>query len=109
MKVLIWLIRLRGGDPKRGGRNRDIDYTRLGVDNDQITTAIDYRRYWDVKLEASAQHGSQGGGTSFTRYLPTWVLKLVFAKEYYIRAYPPAPKGYRETDFFSFLNAEGGA
>jgi mycothiol S-conjugate amidase len=106
LKVLIWTMRLRGRDPRRGGRNHDIDYTRLGVDPARITTVINFREYWDVKVAASAQHGSQGGGTSFTRAFPTWLLKWLFSKEYYIRARPPAPRGHRESDFFSFLDGE---
>jgi LmbE family N-acetylglucosaminyl deacetylase len=42
VKFAIFMMRLRGKDPTRWGRNQDIDMTRVGVDSDQITTVIDY-------------------------------------------------------------------
>jgi mycothiol S-conjugate amidase len=54
-----------------------------------------------VKKEASAQHPSQGGGTSRNRLLPEWLQKQVWSEETFIRAYPPAPNGYREYDLFN--------
>lgn len=101
VKIAILLMRLRGLDPTKAGRNQDIDFTRVGLPPEAIATSIDYSKYWDIKRLASAQHGSQGGGTSINRLLPEWLLKRVFAKETYIRSYPPVPEGYREKDLFS--------
>lgn len=106
LKIGSLLMRLRGQDPSRGGRNQDIDYTRLGTPPERITTTISCRKSWDLKMEASARHGSQGGGTSISRLMPMWLFKAFFAKEAYIRAYPPVPAGYREKDFFSGLDVE---
>jgi LmbE family N-acetylglucosaminyl deacetylase len=100
VRVMTTMMRLRGQDPTRAGRNKDIDFTRLGRRPDEITTAIDYRPYWDVKRAASAAHGSQGGGAGFTRLIPEWFQKRFFARETYIRAYPPVPPGFREKSFF---------
>jgi LmbE family N-acetylglucosaminyl deacetylase len=99
----IFLMRLRGQDPTKIGRNSDIDLTQLGVPDEQITAEIGYGKYWDVKSMASAQHASQGGGTGFSRLLPVWLQKLFLAKESYIRAYPPAPAGFKEADLFDSL------
>ncbi len=101
VKVVMFLMRLRGVDPTRAGRNQDIDFTRVGVPPEKITTSINYSKYWEVKRAASAKHGSQGGGTSFSRLFPPWLQKRIFATETYIRAYPPVPEGYREKDLFS--------
>lgn len=101
IKTVTWLMRLHGQDPTRMGRNKDIDFTKIGVPAEKITTTIDYRAYWEVKIEAGKAHGSQGGGTSFTRLIPEWVFKRFFGVETYIRVYPPAPPGLRERDFFS--------
>ena len=93
VRVVIFLMRLRGVDPSRAGRNQDIDFTKVGLPPEKITTSINYGKYWEIKREASAKHGSQGGGTSFMRLFPTWFLKRFFALETYIRAYPPLPAG----------------
>jgi LmbE family N-acetylglucosaminyl deacetylase len=93
-------MRLRGQDPKRAGRNKDIDFTRIGIEPKRLHAHIDYRRYWDVKREAAAQHRSQGGGTTRSRLLPDSIQRRIMATETYIRAQPQVPDGYRETDLF---------
>jgi len=70
VKLLILMMRLRGQDPKHSGRNKDIDWTKIGLDPRQLNAHIDYRRYWDVKRAAGAAHASQGGGMSRNRLLP---------------------------------------
>lgn len=102
-RFLVRLMRLRGQDPTRVGRNKDVDMTRLGVDPAKITTKINYRDYWDIKRAAAAEHGSQGGGTSFTRLIPEFLQKLIFANETFMLAYPPPAPGLKEKDFFAGL------
>jgi LmbE family N-acetylglucosaminyl deacetylase len=103
VKVLMFYMRLKGQDPTRAGRNRDIDYSRIGLPPEKITTTINYRNYWDVKMAASAEHGSQGGGTSFSRMFPRWLQKLLFGYETFIRVSPPLAPGVREKGFFDQL------
>lgn len=104
VRLVVWMMRLRGQDPTRAGRNKDIDFTRLGLPPRKIHARIDYRRYWEVKRAASAQHASQGGGTGGSRgFLPVWVQRYFLAYDTFIRAVPPAPDGYRETDLFEGL------
>jgi LmbE family N-acetylglucosaminyl deacetylase len=101
---MIWLfttlLRLRGEDPTKMGRNKDIDFTKLGISQKNIHARIDYRPYWDLKQLASAQHQSQGGGTSDLRRLPDWIQRRFLASEYFIRAYPPAAYGELDRDLF---------
>lgn len=101
VRLFTTLLRLRGKDPTRMGRNQDIDFTKLGIPTRQIHARIDYRRYWDVRRAAAAQHLSQGGGTSGSRMLPEWLQRRYLAKDQFIRAYPVVPDGYQETDFFA--------
>lgn len=101
VKLFAILMRLRGQDPKRAGRNKDIDWTKIGIDPRKLNAYIDYRRYWDVKRAAGAAHPSQGGGSSRNRMLPESIQRRYMAKETYIRAYPPVPNGYREYDLFA--------
>lgn len=101
VKVVIRLMRLRGQDPTRMGRNRDIDFTKLGLPANKIHAHIDIRRYWEVKQQASAAHGSQGGGTGMNRLMPVFLQKQLFGTESFQRAYPPAPDGFREKELFA--------
>ena len=101
VKWIIRLMRLRRMDPTAIGQNKDIDLTRIGIPPNKLHTHIDYRSYWDVKLEASACHASQGGGGGFTKWLPMWVQKRLFGHDTYIHAYPPVADGFHETDFWS--------
>lgn len=100
VKFFTLLMRLRGQDPTRAGRNKDIDFTRLGIPRHRLHAVIDYGRYWDVKRAASAKHSSQGGGTSNSRLLPQWLQRRLLARETFMRAYPPVPDGFREYDLF---------
>ncbi len=96
VKLFTLLMRLRGQDPTKAGRNKDIDFTKLGIPPAQLHAEIDYRDYWDAKVLARAQHLSQGGGTSNARALPQGLQRRFMAKEYFIRAVPETPDGYRE-------------
>ena len=92
-------MRLRGQDPTRMGRNKDIDFTQLGVPAARLHAQIDVRGAFATKRAASAEHKSQGGG-GMGRSYPVWLQKLIFGKEYFIRAYPPVRDGFRERDLF---------
>lgn len=104
VKFFTLLLRLRGQDPTRMGRNKDIDMTRVGVPSEKINARIDYRPYWDIKRQASAQHPSQGGGPGFAGMMPTWLQKQLFGRESFMRAYPPLENGRREDDLFAGLS-----
>jgi mycothiol S-conjugate amidase len=95
IKFYTLLLRLRRQDPRRMGRNKDIDLTRLGVPPHRLHAVIDYGDYWEIKKEASAAHSSQGGSTPRNRALPEWFMRRFMAKETFIRAHPPTPDGYR--------------
>ncbi len=101
VKVFTLIMRLRGQDPKRAGRNKDIDWTRIGIEPRRLNAHIDYRRYWDAKRAAGAAHASQGGGMSRSRLLPEPFQRRFMATETYIRAYPLPREGERERDLFA--------
>lgn len=105
VRFLMAYMRLKGQDPTRAGRNQDIDYTRIGLPPEVITTTVNYRKYWDIKMAASAEHGSQGGGTSFSRMFPVWLQKILFGYETYIRVAPPLAKGQHEKGLFDQLDS----
>ncbi len=104
VKLFTLLMRLRGQDPTRAGRNKDINFTQLGLPSRKIHARINYRHYWGVKEAASAKHSSQGGGTSRSRLFPVWLQRRFMAQDTFLRAYPPVPDGYRESDLFVGVN-----
>lgn len=101
IRFAVWVQRLRGKDPTKMGRNKDIDLTKLGIPNRKIHAAVDVRSAWEVKRRASAEHASQGGGTSSSRLLPNWLMRWVMGRELFIRAHPPVADGFREYDLFA--------
>jgi LmbE family N-acetylglucosaminyl deacetylase len=100
VRFFTFMMRLRGQDPTKSGRNKDVDFTKLGMSPEKINAFIDYRPYWDVKRRASAFHASQGGGTARFGKLPNWLVKRLFGQEMFMQAYPPVPAGYRQYDLF---------
>jgi LmbE family N-acetylglucosaminyl deacetylase len=98
-KVYTTIMRLRGQDPTRIGRNEDIDMTQIGHPLSQLNARLNIFPYWEIKRDASAEHRSQGGG-GFGSAFPTWLQKRLFHIEYFIRAHPPAANGEIDRDLF---------
>ena len=101
-RILATIMRLRGQDPTALGRNKDIDMTKLGVNPKQLHARINYRKYWEVKKEASRAHATQGGGTGGgpLNVIPEPIRKVMFGKDTFMRGYPPVPDGFRENTLF---------
>ena len=100
LKLFRLVMRLRGQDVRRMGRNQDIDFTDLGRPMDELHARIKTFDYWETKMAASAEHRSQGGGGGFAGWMPRWLQKRLFSWEYFIRACPPTPNGERFADLF---------
>ncbi len=106
--LLVRLLRLTGRDPTRYGRNKDVDLTRIGKPADQIHARINVRRYLSVKREASACHGSQGGGgvlkpdagLGLPGYLMYWLRKWSGNWERFQQIYPPPAGRIMRRDLF---------
>jgi len=88
---LKWAMRLMplwGKDPRKWGRNGDIDLTDLLVDF-PIHVGLNIRPVAEIKRQASAQHASQGGGVSMIRGLFGFMNWLLGGEEDYMQVYPP--------------------
>ena len=86
---LKWAVRvmpLFGKDPKKFGRNGDIDLTDLLVDF-PIHVRMDLRSVSEIKSHASEQHASQGGG-QMRRGMMGFITRFMGEREDYMRAYP---------------------
>jgi LmbE family N-acetylglucosaminyl deacetylase len=96
MKWLVRLMPLFGKDPRKWGRNKDIDLTDLIVDF-PIHVRLDVRSVEEIKRHASAQHASQGG-RQMRRGLFGLMAKILGEREDYMRAYPPVNEKFRRRD-----------
>ncbi len=99
--VVRWMPVL-GFDPRRFGRNGDIDLVSLIEEGDfPIHASIDIRRVQRKKAAAAACHASQLGGGLSQRGPIGWFFRLFSQKEHYMRAYPSAKGSIKETDLFA--------
>lgn len=100
--LYIWLtlMRLRGIDPRRVGKNKDIDFLAI-LDNVEPThTNVDIGHYFQAWDEASACHASQLGGGA--PRLPLWARKLIASKQGLTRIHPvPQSNRVDENDLFA--------
>jgi len=103
LKFAVKILPFFGQDPRRFGRNKDVDmvslaevefpvHTRIKIDGESAAR----------KARAAACHQSQLWSGPPTRGLFGWLARTLSGQEMYMRAYPPVPKGsrVRETDLF---------
>jgi LmbE family N-acetylglucosaminyl deacetylase len=101
LRWYVWLLRLHGQDPKRYGRQGDVDLTRLGVPDRALHVRLDVGAYQSIKLKAAACHRSQGGGSRRWQTGPKWLRRRAMRYEYFVLAYPSG--GRRHSDLFEGL------
>lgn len=100
LRFSLALLRLRRQDPRRLGRNKDIDLLAILENAEPIHTRIPIRDYYEAWDEASACHASQlGGGTP---RLPLWLRKTFAPHQGFTRVIPaPTHDRVDEHDFFT--------
>lgn len=108
---LRWMTRLMplfGKDPRKWGRNGDIDLKELADVDFPVHVRLDISPVAEIKREAGAEHASQGG-VGMRQGLMGLVSRLIGEREEFMRAYPPVPDGkYRITrDLFDDLTTTG--
>lgn len=101
LKGATRLMPLFGKDPRKWGRNHDIDLTDLIADF-PVHVRVNVRSVDEIKRQASAQHASQGGGITGSRLSLFGFMNWLFGgKDDYMRAYPPVNGAFRRrTDLF---------
>ncbi len=98
LKFGVGLIKLFGKDPKKWGRNGDIDLESLANVDFPQHVRIDYRTVSEQKNRASFCHASQGGMQMRTGFIG-WVFRLLGETDTFIQAYPqPETDGKVKTD-----------
>ena len=99
-KFNLWRVRLSGKDPRRLGKNQDIDMVAILDNAEPIHTTIDVKSYLEAWDETSACHDSQLGG-GIPRF-PMWFRKMFMGSQGFTRVHPaPARNTMDETDFFN--------
>jgi len=104
LRLAVRVMPLIGQDPRRFGRNRDIDITEIASQDFPLHAFIRFNEVAEAKARAAACHASQGGPP--TSGILSWLFRLAGGEETFMRAYPPAPPGLRETDLFEGVDPE---
>jgi N-acetyl-1-D-myo-inositol-2-amino-2-deoxy-alpha-D-glucopyranoside deacetylase len=91
LKLAVRLMPLFGQNPRKFGRNGDIDILSIAEANFPIHARVDIRSVQAVKAAAGACHASQGG-MGIRRGPLAWISKLFGESEEYMQAYPLIPK-----------------
>jgi len=100
VKLGVRILPLLRRDPRKFGRNKDIDLVQIASWDVPVTTRINTRRYVEIKQAASACHISQQPPAQQSR-----IIRFLFRRnqgtEHFSRAYPPYQHGERlETGLF---------
>ena len=99
-KVIVKLMPLIGQNPRKAGRNKDIDLKSLADVDFPSHVRVNISATKDIKIAASACHVSQGG-LQVRRGLFGLLARLTGDHEDFMRAYPPVVGGsIRKTDLF---------
>ncbi len=98
-RIGVRLFRLLGRDPRRMGRNHDLDMQAFLDAALPHHARLDLRAYYDAWVRASACHASQQGPLSLLP-LPRILLRQLFGWQSFHRAWPERPGAAIERDLF---------
>lgn len=106
LRFIVRVMPLFGKDPRRFGRNNDIDLVSLAIEDFPAHAYIDFRSVYTRKVAAAQCHASQGGGSGLIRDIMGWFFQLTGSayQDTFMRAYPPPPAGLRENDLFAGID-----
>lgn len=103
IKIGVWLMRLRGKDPRRAGVNQDVDVQAILDHISPVHARVNIRGYLDQWEAASACHDSQNSGS----IAPRWLRKVMTASQGLTRAYPrPVYDRVDEHDLFNGVQTD---
>ncbi len=94
LKLAVNIMPLFGQNPRKFGRNGDIDMKSIAEVNYPTHAKIDIRSVASIKMAASACHASQGG-IGMRRGLLGTFIKFFGEYEEYMQAYPKVEKGWK--------------
>ena len=88
LRIMTRIMPIFGMNPRRWGRNKDIDLKALAEVHFPTHVKVNIRSVIEIKREASACHASQGG-IQMRSGLMGFVIKIFGEHEGFMRAYPP--------------------
>jgi LmbE family N-acetylglucosaminyl deacetylase len=88
LRLLTRVMPLFGRDPRKWGRNRDIDMVSIAEVNFPTHARVDIRPVAEIKAAAGACHVSQGGAQMRRGWMGLFT-RAVGNHEEYMQAYPP--------------------
>ncbi|MEI7845833.1 MAG: PIG-L family deacetylase [Chloroflexota bacterium] len=94
LKLVVKIMPLFGQNPRKFGRNGDIDMQSIAEVNFPTHAKIDISKVQQIKDAASACHASQGG-TGMRRGIMGLFIKIFGEKEEYMQAYPAVQPGWK--------------
>lgn len=98
----VRLLKLLGKDPKKYGKNKDIDLTQLAGDDFPVHAKINYQSVQEKKAAASNCHASQGG-QGLTRGFIRWLSWILGARtdDQFMQAFPQPDESIVKKDLFA--------
>jgi LmbE family N-acetylglucosaminyl deacetylase len=104
IRLGVWVMRLQGKDPRKAGRNQDIDIQAILDNVEPYHTQVNIRSYYDTWDQANACHVSQGGGRIFPLQR---LLRLLNGSQSLTRVHPkPAQNKIDEHDVFAGVHLD---
>ncbi|NMC83970.1 MAG: GlcNAc-PI de-N-acetylase [Anaerolineaceae bacterium] len=103
LRMGIFFMRLMGKDPRKFGRNQDIDLVSIAEVSFPIHAVIRYYAVADLRDRAAACHASQGGTQITSGGVIGRIRQFFGAKDLFMRAFP-APTRHIEKDLFEGLD-----
>jgi len=103
LRLVTRIMPIFGKDPRKFGRNKDVDLKALVEFEFPVHTRINIASVSKIKAEAGACHASQGG-IQMRRGLMGLISRVIGEHEDYMRAYPPVTRNHRVTNDLFEIN-----
>ncbi len=104
-KIAVFWMRLLGKDPRKIGRNKDIDLVQIASQSFPVHVKINYRQVLEQREQAAACHASQGGGKK-PFGLSAWLMRILSRPvDRFMQGFPePMPNHRLQNDLFWGMN-----
>lgn len=100
LRTAVKLLKLLGKDPRKFGKNQDIDLESFANEDFPIHAVINIKKFQAQKEQAGRCHESQGGGRMGGGIL-NQIMRIFDRSESFMQAYPPIKPGMKkEHDLF---------